>query len=237
MINSLYQTPICRICFIENFDYFDRRLQLLADTAISNLTAQGFQRYQIRCEYFVNMRYDRTDCALMCSSSPKDAKENSPRMGDFLRVFTENYRREFGFTIPARKMIVDDLRVRGIGKIGVEDDTQVQAADGDPDVETVKYFINLDLMETSRCRNGKKILFLFLFRFGLYLFYTFCRSVSVDVCLYFLQITQCHFKEGKLDTKVYLLNKLRAGHQIEAPAIIIDANRYSNTEQEDSKQE
>lgn len=116
-------------------------MKSLADAAINNLVGQGFEREQIYCEYFLNMRYDRTDCAQMCSSSPKDAKENSPRMGDFLKVFVENYRREFGFTLPERKIIVDDLRVRGVGKIGIKDDTQLEPAEDEPELETVKSII------------------------------------------------------------------------------------------------
>lgn len=38
---------------------------------------------------------------------------------------------------------------------------------------------------------------------------------------------KCFFDGGFLDTGVYLLSDLAAGHLIEGPAIIIDQNRYS----------
>lgn len=37
-------------------------------------------------------------------------------------------------------------------------------------------------------------------------------------------MTQVFFEEGRLDTQVYLLEKLCAGHVIAGPAIIIDKN-------------
>lgn len=42
------------------------------------------------------------------------------------------------------------------------------------------------------------------------------------------QVTKCFFESGYLDTRVYFLSDLAAGHMIEGPAIIIDQNRYWN---------
>src|SRR6202012_3903105 len=35
---------------------------------------------------------------------------------DFAEAFVRNYKYEFGFSLPDRDIIVDDIRVRGIGK-------------------------------------------------------------------------------------------------------------------------
>lgn len=56
------------------------------------------------------MRYDRTDCALMCSAKSGSSTQDSPKSGDFLNAFQTAYKREFGFIIPDRQIIVDDLR-------------------------------------------------------------------------------------------------------------------------------
>ncbi len=48
------------------------------------------------------MRYARTDCALMCTS------ENG--QDGFLKAFRTAYKREFGFVIDDRDIIVDDIR-------------------------------------------------------------------------------------------------------------------------------
>lgn len=40
-----------------------------------------------------------------------------------------------------------------------------------------------------------------------------------------LQVTQCYFEEGYLETPVFLLEELACDHSIHGPAIIIDKNR------------
>ena len=47
------------------------------------------------------------------------------------------YQREFGFTISGRPIIVDDIRVRGIGKTELDLETSITEAAGPPKVETV----------------------------------------------------------------------------------------------------
>lgn len=45
------------------------------------------------------------------------------------------YQREFGFTIQGRVIVVDDIRVRGVGKSLVHTDSLVPAAEGPPRVD------------------------------------------------------------------------------------------------------
>ena len=52
-------------------------------------------------------------------------------------LFCFRYQREFGFTISGRPIIVDDIRVRGVGKTVLDLDSPVKQADGPPKVETV----------------------------------------------------------------------------------------------------
>ena len=52
------------------------------------------------------MRYQGTDCALMCSA---------PSVEAFLEAFLKQYKKEFGFTMPNRAVLIDDVRVRGVG--------------------------------------------------------------------------------------------------------------------------
>ena len=42
-----------------------------------------------------------------------------PTFGDFATSFTAAYKREFGFDIPGRVIVVDDVRVRCVGRSGV----------------------------------------------------------------------------------------------------------------------
>ena len=52
--------------------------------------------------------------------------------------FRSRYKREFGFTIADRKIIVDDVRVRGVGKTEVDLDRLIPEANGPAEVEAVR---------------------------------------------------------------------------------------------------
>lgn len=96
-----------------NYTLFEERLDELCQYCTKELKNQGFVEQNIVCETYLHMRYDGTDCALMCSPSETG---NGTKYGDFLKSFLDRYNTEFGFTIKGRKVIVDDIRVRGIGK-------------------------------------------------------------------------------------------------------------------------
>jgi 5-oxoprolinase (ATP-hydrolysing) len=84
-----------------------QRFKRLAANGSKGLYAQGFHNDQIQHEYFLNMRYQGSDTALMIQS-PGDAAL-------FGQAFVDRHHQEFGFTQP-RDIIVDDVRVRSIGK-------------------------------------------------------------------------------------------------------------------------
>ncbi|KAL9974393.1 hypothetical protein ACROYT_G011417 [Oculina patagonica] len=111
------QEPCARVYNKESFGYLDERIDILTQKCIEELKSQGFEESQISTEAFLHMRYSGTDCALMCTADPqKEAKPGeSCHHGDFGQAFNERYVREFGFTIPNRQILVDDVRVRGTG--------------------------------------------------------------------------------------------------------------------------
>lgn len=47
------------------------------------------------------------------------------------------YQKEFGFTIPERKIIVDDIRIRAVGKSGVDSGEKLEVSKGHPLPSTV----------------------------------------------------------------------------------------------------
>lgn len=83
------------------------RFDILKQRAMGQLLAQGFPTERIVCETYLNMRYRGSDTSLMIKSLPES--------DDFDREFVERHRREFGFDQP-REILVDDIRVRGIGQ-------------------------------------------------------------------------------------------------------------------------
>ncbi|KAI9707327.1 MAG: hypothetical protein M1836_000287 [Candelina mexicana] len=94
------------------------KLKKLKDESTRTLQNQGFPNEKIHFEEYLNMRYRGTESALMVVKP--DVKELTEKYnGDdwaFGKAFVEQHEQEFGFTLPDRDIIVDDIRARGIGQ-------------------------------------------------------------------------------------------------------------------------
>lgn len=53
------------------------------------LRTQGFTDSQIKTEPFLHLRYEGTDCALMCTPANQSSASTTTRHGDFLITFLE----------------------------------------------------------------------------------------------------------------------------------------------------
>ncbi|KAK4885928.1 hypothetical protein RN001_002199 [Aquatica leii] len=132
------QEPCSKIYTEENFGLFEKHLKELCNQCSINLKNQGFSQNRIVCETYLHMRYDGTDCALMCSPTQTG---RGTKYGDFLESFLDRYNTEFGFTIKDRSVIVDDIRVRAIGKNDIAIEEERSTAVENPVVEkTVRIF-------------------------------------------------------------------------------------------------
>ncbi len=121
-------------------------LDSLGKKCVAKLRDQGFPEDKIATERFLHMRYQGTDCALMCPAVKSgDGKE------DFMTSFLKRYKTEFGFTLQNRKVFVDDVRVRGIGRteFGDEKDLPKSAASKPAAKEEVKVFFDDKHYDTS----------------------------------------------------------------------------------------
>lgn len=85
------------------------RISELKRTCKEELSKQGFRDQDIGLEVYLNLRYEGTDCALM-------TLQPSESSWDFESAFCELYKQEFGFLLKDRDILVDDIRIRGIGK-------------------------------------------------------------------------------------------------------------------------
>ena len=85
------------------------RLTVLESLAREQLYRQGFADKDISFTKYLNCRYQGTDTVIMTSLD-----ENS-ELG-YEDIFKRNYRREYGFELLGRSILVDDLRVRATGK-------------------------------------------------------------------------------------------------------------------------
>lgn len=70
------------------------------------LIVDGIAKNRIHCEVYLNLRYKVTDNSLMILE---------PADKDFLAEFTRQHQREYSFTFPEKDVLMDDIRVRGIG--------------------------------------------------------------------------------------------------------------------------
>uniref|UniRef100_A0A3P9MIX4 5-oxoprolinase, ATP-hydrolysing n=1 Tax=Oryzias latipes TaxID=8090 RepID=A0A3P9MIX4_ORYLA len=111
----------CSLQYVqESFSELDRRMEQLSKRCHDTLCARGFKSDQITTDVFLHLRYEGTDCALMVTNAGYPSNAQSCRSGDFRSAFTKRYLKEFGFTIPDRPIMVDDIRVRGCGKSGIK---------------------------------------------------------------------------------------------------------------------
>jgi 5-oxoprolinase (ATP-hydrolysing) len=83
-----------------------KRAEQLINRSEEALKVRGFIQEQIEHELFLNLRYQGTDTSMMTTSTNWEFKEQ------FITV----YQREFGFILPDRPILIDDVRVRAIGK-------------------------------------------------------------------------------------------------------------------------
>jgi 5-oxoprolinase (ATP-hydrolysing) len=106
-----------------------RRLTDLQHAAEAELSRQGFAADRIESTRYLNLRYQGTDTAIMVAE---------PADQDFVSAFRAIYLREFGFDLQGRDILVDDLRVRSLGKTTSFDRTAIPASEDDPvPVDTV----------------------------------------------------------------------------------------------------
>ncbi|KAI0509413.1 hydantoinase B/oxoprolinase [Xylaria bambusicola] len=99
-------------------DELQGKMEKLKEKSRQALRDQGFEDDEIVFEEYLNMRYRGTESALMIVK-PSEAEAKESFDGDswaFGKAFVKHHRYEFGFTLDERDIIVDDVRVRGIGK-------------------------------------------------------------------------------------------------------------------------
>uniref|UniRef100_A0A0K0D3Y9 Hydantoinase_A domain-containing protein n=1 Tax=Angiostrongylus cantonensis TaxID=6313 RepID=A0A0K0D3Y9_ANGCA len=109
---------------LETVPLFTERFAMLSEQAEKRLKEQGFN--SVHFERFLHMRYARTDCAIMVMGNYDST--NPETLSSFMTAFNANYKREFGFVLPDREVIVDDIRVRGIASSCIKNDELIEMA-------------------------------------------------------------------------------------------------------------
>lgn len=115
------QEPCAERLNKETLPQMQKRVYDLKKACKGELYKQGFDDQDVTTEVYLNLRFDGTDCALM-TMQPSETDWN------FEEAFCQLYTQEFGFLLKNRDIIIDDVRVRGIGKT-------IQSKDLTPDQE------------------------------------------------------------------------------------------------------
>lgn len=85
-----------------------KRFKQIEDRVLLGLADQGATSAPgLEIQRFLNLRYDGSDTQIM-TPLPVD--------GNFKAAFEERHKREFTFLLPGRKILIDDVRVRGVAK-------------------------------------------------------------------------------------------------------------------------
>ena len=105
---------------IEKLRYIAKQLEELSKVVRLNLGKQGFKDQQIVIEEYLNMRYKGTESTMMIMRPARLSTETADDHWDYGKSFEEQHHQEFGFKLPDRDVIIDDIRVRGIGKSSQE---------------------------------------------------------------------------------------------------------------------
>ncbi|XP_049879808.1 5-oxoprolinase [Pectinophora gossypiella] len=143
------QEPSAAVYCPEQFAVLDERLDVLAAVCRDKLRSQGIPDSRIVCEPYLHLRYAGTDCALMVAPLPR--KDQGMLHGDFYTAFVNRYKNEFGFTLADREVIVDDIRVRGVGMSQIADEVAPPSGEGTTPVveKTVKVYFEGGYQDTN----------------------------------------------------------------------------------------
>lgn len=102
------QRPHTQTYSVDAQDTYKDIFQDLRSQVEIEIKEQGIEKTKIEFEHYLNMRYHGTETSMMILSKPD---------GDFKSEFMKRHLQEFNFNFPDdRPILIDDVRVRGIGK-------------------------------------------------------------------------------------------------------------------------
>ncbi|PNS17487.1 hypothetical protein CAC42_8030 [Sphaceloma murrayae] len=112
------QEPESKVWAKDVVSELQSKMEDLKKRSSQRLRDQGFSEDKIEFEEYLNMRYRGTESALMVikPSEEEAQKEYNGNQWAFGEAFIKQHEQEFGFTLPDRDIIIDDVRARGIGK-------------------------------------------------------------------------------------------------------------------------
>lgn len=117
------------------------------------LHSRRFEDSDITYELYLHLRYDGTDFGIMVLC-PSQMNERLDEV-DFAQLFTTEYAREHGFSIPSRTIVIDDVRVRALGTARsievLDDDVKLPSIQKDGNGNVVKIIGSATPAMNSKC--------------------------------------------------------------------------------------
>jgi 5-oxoprolinase (ATP-hydrolysing) len=142
------QEPSGKAINQDNWSNITDRLKHLSKCGTDELLKQGYDHQSIVVEKYLNLRYEGTDCALMCTSNEDTAES-------FTNLFLKKYKDQFGFTLPDRPIIIDDIRVRALAKSAMNINRKIDTRSNDKPLKEPKvnyYCLFLSFADISLIR-------------------------------------------------------------------------------------
>lgn len=80
------------ISYTENVPYIDDKFKEIEAHCVQHLT-KSMKFHEIKIERFLHLRYEGTDCALMCLPNPSSSNKVAVQSeyGDFISSFVDRY--------------------------------------------------------------------------------------------------------------------------------------------------
>lgn len=106
-----------------------RREALLSQQVKQKLREQGFKDESIVTESYLNLRYEGTDTAIMVK------RQIEGEGNDYAAEFVKLFQQEYGFKLQKRKILICDVRVRGVGITNILKPQELEPISGNPKPE------------------------------------------------------------------------------------------------------
>lgn len=123
------QEPYSAVYTIDSVLEASIREDALLTQVKQRLKRQGFDDKSIKTESFLNLRYEGTDTTIMVKRQ-WEGIEN-----DYAAEFVRLFQQEYGFKLQNRKILICDVRVRGIGVTNILKPQELELVSGIPEVE------------------------------------------------------------------------------------------------------
>ena len=114
--------------------------QNLIATNDKELAESGFK--EGKHQKFLNLRYEGTDTSIMVSGD-----DNLVR---YVQGFEESHKREFGFNLEKRKIIIDNVRVRSVGNASVSAQKKIEDSNEVPkEISSTETYFEEGMLKTK----------------------------------------------------------------------------------------